>query len=1261
MIEPRRRSRVRKIEPVQSVHFDEQFWPVSLALCLTAAVGAGAAVSLMEGPWMWATLVALPGLLVAALVALQRVRPGLLRRSLQLAAILSAALHLMFLIACSLTDVFGRSLPAEQLAEKPAVNERVMLVTKRESNPIWRELNRRETSDPKLEAEREPTRTETQPAQPAEIAQPRPTETAAASRRNQAAPAQPRLDESLGQLRRSEGESSPTAASPVAVESAAPAPRESAQPREATTASTSPQRTMEQRTVEQRAAASAQPAEVQPANTAAALESSAARRESASSTNSAPQPVEAASSARTRDRQMEIPRTEVAPVELAQSERATTAQPPSPSAEASPAARAEQTETVLRPASSQPSGVVSEAPPDVARAERRQSNPTPASISQENLRAATPRRSSQAAEQIASLRPVEAPSPAPATASGSEPAPQSTATSLTRSESGSALAESGKNLQVSDLQAPGAAAVASDSVARRRSESSPDSPQLLNSQQATRERRNQASSDQPQSAWKVNTESLASRSGSRSPGERTAEASAATATTAAASAERSRLNAEAGSSQIDLGPTKLVEDSAAERVSGGGGATSLGPLNPEQDRRARSMAAAAGTLATEKLGLTQAPRTAPLESRPSGEPLPSESLASGQRTERNDASSAAEVQTLEPGVATGKASEMAKGAERANSPVAGAIAVSAQEAAESQLGNTRAGISRAPVAQVEVNLGAQGAQRADAGRPEAELSVGSSSAPRGAGTALGAEVSQPSGAAVGESSALATRRERGDGAAGGAALAAEEFASGRRSSNSPALQVEGSVGSVAAASPAQGAGRTTVAEAELAQTSRRRGEPGQLNVQAEMGTPGLGLQPDDALGSRSRPATRESESIALSADARFSRSDSGAMPAAATDAVIAKEAFEARGATKPGSAPATEAAIELGLEFLARHQRADGSWSLGGFDNGHPQKQGQFNSDMAATGLALLAFQGAGYTHREFKYAGQMQRALDWITSRQAADGGLYLNADERSDSNCRMYSHAIATLALNEAYGMTQDSQLREPCQKALAYIAKTQDDQGGWRYYAEPQLRQSDTSVTGWMMMALQSGRLAGLEVPESTWDGIRGWLELSRDPQREGLYRYNPFAQDSGGIDRSAGRRTTVSMTSVGLLMRLYLGWERDDPRMIEGADYLLSQQLPGERTSLERDTYYWYYATQVLRHVGGERWEQWNSRLHPLLVKTQIKTGEMAGSWHPYEPVPDRWGPAAGRLYVTTMNLLSLEVNYRLLPLYLDVRTARDGGR
>ena len=70
----RRRGTIRKIQPVQTASFDDQFWPVSLALCLTAAIAAGAAVSLLRGPWMWAALVCLPALLVAALVALQQVQ-----------------------------------------------------------------------------------------------------------------------------------------------------------------------------------------------------------------------------------------------------------------------------------------------------------------------------------------------------------------------------------------------------------------------------------------------------------------------------------------------------------------------------------------------------------------------------------------------------------------------------------------------------------------------------------------------------------------------------------------------------------------------------------------------------------------------------------------------------------------------------------------------------------------------------------------------------------------------------------------------------------------------------------------------------------------------------------------------------------------------------------------------------------------------------------------------------------------------------------
>jgi hypothetical protein len=192
----------------------------------------------------------------------------------------------------------------------------------------------------------------------------------------------------------------------------------------------------------------------------------------------------------------------------------------------------------------------------------------------------------------------------------------------------------------------------------------------------------------------------------------------------------------------------------------------------------------------------------------------------------------------------------------------------------------------------------------------------------------------------------------------------------------------------------------------------------------------------------------------------------------------------------------------------------------------------------------------------------------------------------------------------------------------------------------------------VTGWMMMALKSGELAGLTVPAKTYDRIEQWLNSAQgSAQDRHLYRYNPQAPNTD--TQRHGRVPTPTMTAVGLLMRLYGGWRRDHPIMIAGSDYL-KQNLPAIGTMREplRDTYYWYYGTQVMFHMGGSAWEQWNGRLYPLLVDSQIRQGEFAGSWSPHTPIPDRWAPHGGRLYVTTMNLLSLEVTYRHLPLYVD---------
>ena len=222
--------------------------------------------------------------------------------------------------------------------------------------------------------------------------------------------------------------------------------------------------------------------------------------------------------------------------------------------------------------------------------------------------------------------------------------------------------------------------------------------------------------------------------------------------------------------------------------------------------------------------------------------------------------------------------------------------------------------------------------------------------------------------------------------------------------------------------------------------------------------------------------------------------ETGGAPAVSSAPIIAKEAFRNRNQpSRSRSATKTEEAIELGLAFLARQQQEDGSWTLHGIPQDQDANAKRLSSDMAATGLAVLAFQGAGYNHMEFRYASQLRAAITWLVDNQQDTGELYLKTDRQSDTVCRFYSHGIATLALCEAYGMTQDEELRIPAQLALDYIAATQHDRlGGWRYRTGVE---SDTSVTGWMMMALQSGKLADLDTEEKAWQGIERYLRFAR----------------------------------------------------------------------------------------------------------------------------------------------------------------------
>jgi len=344
-------------------------------------------------------------------------------------------------------------------------------------------------------------------------------------------------------------------------------------------------------------------------------------------------------------------------------------------------------------------------------------------------------------------------------------------------------------------------------------------------------------------------------------------------------------------------------------------------------------------------------------------------------------------------------------------------------------------------------------------------------------------------------------------------------------------------------------------------------------------------------------------------------------------------AMRAKLVRREGGSVESEKAVQLGLEWLARHQRADGAWTL----DYHAQcsdppcpDEHPMTSDTAATGLGLLPLLGAGHIHtKESRYQDNIKRGLDYLILHQNQEGEIFIGGG----GNTRFYSHAIAAMALCEAYGLSKDPRLKVPAQRALNFIAKSQNtNDGGWRYYPG---QAGDTSVFGWQMFALRSGKLAGLDVSKRTIQGCRVYLDRASTDKTRTTYGY------------TIGAAVSPVMTAEALLCRQYLGWPSDYSPLLKGAKAVHDHL----QNSNERNIYYWYYATQMLHNLQGKEWVAWNKKIRDGLVSMQVLgQGCDRGSWNPRFPQPDRWGVAAGRLYVTSLSILTLEVYYRWLPLY-----------
>ncbi len=301
--------------------------------------------------------------------------------------------------------------------------------------------------------------------------------------------------------------------------------------------------------------------------------------------------------------------------------------------------------------------------------------------------------------------------------------------------------------------------------------------------------------------------------------------------------------------------------------------------------------------------------------------------------------------------------------------------------------------------------------------------------------------------------------------------------------------------------------------------------------------------------------------------------------------------------------PAVENIYQRGLRYLADSQKENGAWSDSGY-GGTP----------GVVGLAVMAFLAHGEDPNFGPYSKNIKKAVDYIISKQRESDGYFAG-----DGRGSMYSHGFATLALAECYGMYRDPRVGTALKKAvkLSLDAQAGNPHGGWRY--GPESSSADSSVVGCVLVSLYAARNAGIPVPD---DALKKGLTYMRSCRgNDGSFGYQP---------RSGGRET---LTAIGQLCEA-LAKGHETPGFKKTSTYL------GKKLNYREKNYpyyFEYYMSQALFHTDEELFNTWNDKNTRYLSAIQAANGSFPGR-------------GKGEAFNTSSALLSLALNYRLLPIY-----------
>ncbi|MCX6874338.1 MAG: terpene cyclase/mutase family protein [Verrucomicrobia bacterium] len=305
-------------------------------------------------------------------------------------------------------------------------------------------------------------------------------------------------------------------------------------------------------------------------------------------------------------------------------------------------------------------------------------------------------------------------------------------------------------------------------------------------------------------------------------------------------------------------------------------------------------------------------------------------------------------------------------------------------------------------------------------------------------------------------------------------------------------------------------------------------------------------------------------------------------------------------------------AVENALALLQRIQKPDGSF------------EGQYGDTTGVPALVGMAFLSKGHTPTEGPYTGALNRCIDFILANQRPDGVF----EKGNAGNGPMYAHNIASLFLSEVSGMTdpeRQKRIAAALPKALALILRAQavkkddNNRGGWRYH--PGSNDSDTSCSGWALMALRSAKLNGAAVPDEAIRNAVTYLHRHQQ-EKQGCFGYN--SRDDHAL----------TLTGMGLLC-LELCGEHGSERTKLAADWLLRhfRELPGNQFEFYGN----YYNAQGMFQIGGRHWQEYANWMYATYLPQQAADG----TWDSRE---------AGRTYGTAMMVLAFTVPWRQLPIY-----------